>query len=113
MIGIIIFHSVLWESEERYGLPLLPLLILFGILGIDTLVSRTKDLSYSQLHMGKGFLTVIFIILIGEVIADLPLNSSRYITGQNIGSYLADEQIVLMPHKTLTLELNCQLKLIN
>ena len=110
MIGIIIFHSVLWESEERYGLPLLPILILFGILGIDTLVSRTKDLSHSQLHIGKGFLTVIFIILIGEVIADLPLNSSGYITGQNIGSYLADEQIVLMPHKTLTTGIKLPIK---
>lgn len=93
------FHTILWESEERYGLPLLPILILFGILGIDTLASKVKSSSNFLIKLGKGLLTIIFIILIGKAVNNLPLNSSKYITGQNIGSYLADEQIRLAPKK--------------
>lgn len=110
MIGIVVFHTVLWESEERYGLPLLPILILFGILGIDVLASKMKNSSNPLIKLGKGLLTIIFVILIGKAVNNLPSNSSEYITGQNIGSYLADEQITLAPKKTLITKIKLPIK---
>lgn len=110
MIGIITFHSVLWESEERYGLPLLPILILFGILGIDACASKIKSSSNSLLKFGKGLLIGIFIILIGKAINNLPSNSSGYVTGQNIGSYLANEQLKIAPQGKLTTKIQLPIK---
>ena len=104
MIGIITFHSIIWESEERYGLPLLPILILLGLRGINKLAEVTENHHKVPLIAKVSGMVLIMTLIIGSVL-NLPLEKGTYISGQNIGSYLVDEKIKVFPFQTIKSEI--------
>ena len=109
-IGLIMFHIFIWEVEERYSLPLLPILIIFGILGWQSLLQKIQNNKHSKIAnlIGIG-LILISIILIGKQAMTLPVQE-YYISGQNIGSYFDSQKLTFKKNQSMITQIKLPIK---
>ncbi len=103
IIGLSIFHIIFWEVEERYALPIMIPIMLFGMSGW----SRLPVLTFSRHFQKLGSIVVIPVLLgviyYGEV-NQLTRPSTQYSNTniQSRGLYYEPFAIKLKPGQTIT-----------
>lgn len=103
IIGLSIFHVVFWEVEERYALPIMLPIMLFGMSGW----SRLPQLTFSR-HFQKIGSFVIIPVLIGIIyyseVNQLTRPSTQYVNTniQSRGLYYEPFAIKIKPGQTIT-----------
>lgn len=109
-IGLIMFHIFIWEVEERYSLPLLPILIIFGILGWQSLLQKIQNNKHSKTANLIGIdLILVSIILVGKQATTLPVQE-YYISGQNIGSYFDSQKLTFKKNQSMITQIKLPIK---
>jgi len=114
MLGLMTFHIVFWETEERYALPLLFLLIAGCAAGyrqpINLLRWSRQPLTWLPLAMAG-----IFTLLLGVIAwQNSPLTTQNWaqpinVISQNEGRYYQNHKLTLKPRQHLTQPLSAPL----
>lgn len=103
-LGLTAFHVVFWETEERYALPLLPLLLAGAAASFyvpDRLPERLADpLRRWGLRAGAGLLGLA--LLWGAGTMTQPITQSYSVVSQNEGRYYQNHQVTLRLADSLT-----------
>jgi len=114
MLGLMAFHIVFWEAEERYALPLLFLLIAGCAAGyrqpINLLRWSRKPLTWLPLAMAG-----VFTLLLGVIAWQNSSLTTRNwaqpinVISQNEGRYYQNHKLTLKPRQQLTQPLTAPL----
>lgn len=102
-LGLTAFHVLIWETEERYALPLLPLLLVGGAMGGTQLRqfcprrrATARGLFVSALALG------LIALVQGTGQLTRPFSQPVIAVSQNEGRYYQNHRLLLAPHQRLT-----------
>ena len=103
-LGLTAFHVLFWETEERYALPLLPLLLAGAALSLrvpDRLPVARPAVVQRRL---TGGLVLLLLAALGTGGWSLtrPLDKTVQVVSQNEGRYYQDRRHTLRPGQHLT-----------
>ncbi|GEO69548.1 hypothetical protein [Levilactobacillus acidifarinae] len=103
-LGLTAFHVLFWETEERYALPLLPLLLAGTAVGLrvpDRLPVARPTVVQRRL---TGGLVLLLVAALGTGGWSLtrPLDKTVQVVSQNEGRYYQDSRRTLHPGQHLT-----------
>lgn len=104
-IGIITFHMVLWETQERYAYLVAVALLVVGSSGIKDIFEKVDTLLNNKSKEKLSLLTKILIFSMFFGFAFEISNFREYMTsstpilGQN---FFRKQSLILKPHETLT-----------
>ena len=106
IIGLICFHVIFWETEERYALPLLPLLLAGTAAGYR---QPLNILHYSErsrwLPLGMAAAFTVLLSLAAWQSSGLMTHSNSEpvsVLSQNEGRYYQNHRVRLKPNASLT-----------
>lgn len=111
IIGLSIFHICLWEVEERYALPIMLPILLFGMIGWG----RLPQLTFSR-HFQKMGSIVVIPVLLGVIyyseVNQLTRPSTQYVNTniQSRGLYYQPYAIEIKPGQTITSQIKIPTK---
>lgn len=102
-LGLTAFHVFIWETEERYALPLLPLLLAGGAVGLNLSHPNCSP----RPNTARGLLVaglVLGLVGLGQGASCLtqPLDKTVIAVSQNEGRYYQNHHLRLAPQQALT-----------
>lgn len=105
-IGLACFHIIFWEAEERYALPLLPLLLAGTAAGYRQPVNVLRySLRSRWLPLGVGAAFTVLLGIAAWQNAGLMVHSNSEpvsVVSQTEGRYYQNHRLTVAPHHTLT-----------
>ncbi|MDR0898788.1 MAG: hypothetical protein LBM27_00345 [Lactobacillaceae bacterium] len=97
--GLLVFHSLLWESNNRYGSAIMPAVIILAIAGIvESSVWEPKFLSNKKLIWAVTGFSLVALLLLPEATKTLPIKNRV----ENVTKKLADAYDPNKLHQTDT-----------
>lgn len=106
IIGLICFHVIFWETEERYALPILPLLVAGTAAGYRQPLNLLRWSTRSRwipLGMALVFSGLILVSAWqNKGLTTKPVDNPIYVLTQNEGRYFQNHHFKLKPGRSLT-----------
>ncbi|ANZ60384.1 hypothetical protein [Secundilactobacillus paracollinoides] len=103
LLGLMSFHIIFWEVEPRYALPLLPILLLWGVLGTQRLPVPATLQNRKLGRYAVPFITGISLILGGIGLTRFQTTThTRIVAEQADGKYYNNDRYRLKPGASVT-----------
>jgi len=103
-LGLTAFHVIFWETEERYALPLLPLLLAGTAMSarLPQRVTIARPSTVRRWATGGLVLLTGLALIQGAFSLTADVNKSVSLISQNEGRYYQDHRLRLKPNASLT-----------
>ncbi|MDT6979740.1 hypothetical protein [Levilactobacillus zymae] len=103
-LGLMAFHIVFWETEERYALPLLPLLLAGAAVSfrVPQRLTVSRPAVVQRRLTGTVLVLLVAALSTGAWSLTRPLDKTVQAVSQNEGRYYQDSRLALHPNQHIT-----------